>query len=240
MKPRQLFANPAQHLRAGAPVIGERVRRGLRADGRPFFRGRWHRDAFFLSLPAGILLVGFAPTLAGRISGAVYALSLSAVFGTSAAYHRGPWSERVRDVMQRLDHSMIYILIAGTYTPFCLVAIRGRIGLAVLVTAWVGALAGIALKMLAIHRLRWLGFTLYLVLGWVIVVAMPQLVHNLGPLAIALLVTGGLLYTAGAILFALHKPDPRPDVFGYHEVWHAMVVAAGACHYVGVWLVLRG
>jgi hemolysin III len=140
--------------------------------------------------------------------------------------------------MRRADHSTIYLLIAGTYTPICLLALPAPWGLPVLVVVWVGAVAGVILKMTAFERTRVLGWALYLALGWAAVVVMPALVRHLTPLEVALIVAGGLIYTGGSIVLATGRPNPVPAVFGYHEVWHACTVLAGLCHFASVGLVV--
>jgi hemolysin III len=204
----------------------------------PRFRGRLHQAAFFVAVPAGVALVAAAPTALARTATVIYALSLAGLFGTSALYHRMPWSPRARGWMKRLDHSMIFVLIAGTYTPFSLLVLSGAWRTVVLSVVWVGAAAGILLKMVRIDGLHALTATLYIGLGWMVVVASPQMLRGLPPGAAALLAIGGVLYTIGAIVFATRRPDPSPTVFGFHEVWHAMVVGGSLCHYAAVFLVL--
>jgi hemolysin III len=204
----------------------------------PRWRGRLHQAAFFVSLPAGLVLVVAASTVEARIASAVYALGLIGLFGTSAAYHRFPWSPRGKRIMKRLDHSMIFVLIAGTYTPIALLVVEGGWSTALLAVVWGGAALGIVLKFLRIDGLHVVGGALYIVLGWLAVAAFPAMVRGLHPVALAFIVAGGLLYTSGAIVLARHRPDPNPRVFGYHEVWHAFTIAAGACHYVAMLLIV--
>jgi hemolysin III len=204
----------------------------------PRFRGRLHQVAFFVAVPAGVALVTAAPTALSRTAAAIFAASLAGLYGTSALYHRMPWSPRARGWMKRLDHSMIFVLIAGTYTPFSLLVLSGTWRVGVLSVVWAGAAVGIVLKMVRIDGLKALAATLYIGLGWMVVVASPQMVRGLPPVAVALVATGGILYTTGAIVLATHRPDPSPAVFGYHEVWHAMVVGASLCHFVAVFLVV--
>lgn len=206
----------------------------------PRLRGRLHQAAFFVSLPLGASLVALARTGMARVASLVFAVSLSAVFAASAAYHRGDWSDRARRWMRRLDHSMIFVLIAGTYTPFCLLVIGGGWGLGLLVLIWAGAAAGIILKLVALEKLRRLGAALYLVLGWLALLALPLLIRGLTALELSLVVAGGVLYTLGAVVLLRRRPNPSPAVFGYHEIWHALGVAAGGLHYVAVLLVVSG
>lgn len=204
----------------------------------PRFRGRLHQAAFFVAVPAGVALVAVAPTALSRAAAAIYAASLAGLYGASALYHRMPWSPRARGWMKRLDHSMIFVLIAGTYTPFSLLVLTGGWRVVVLSVVWAGAALGIVLKMVRIDGFKALSATLYIGLGWMVVVASPQMVRGLPPVALALVATGGILYTTGAIVFATKRPDPSPAVFGYHEVWHAMVVGASLCHFTAVFLVV--
>jgi hemolysin III len=206
---------------------------------KPRLRGRLHQVSFFVSIPAGIALVATARVATARVAALVFAVTLSGLYGVSAAYHRGQWSTRAQRVMRRLDHSMIFVFIAGTYTPVTLLALRPAWGITLLVLAWSGAAVGVLITVLRLERWHVLGFALYLVLGWLAVVAVPQLVHALSRVELSLLVVGGLLYTVGAVVLARRRPDPRPAVFGYHEVWHSFVVGANACHFVLVALLVR-
>ena len=206
---------------------------------KPRFRGRIHQVAFFVSIPAGIVLVSVGRSAAAIVAAAVFAISLTAVYGTSAAYHVRSWSPRAERVMKHLDHSMIFVLIAGTYTPVTLLVLRPAWGITMLSIAWAVALTGILLTVLALDRLHRTGMVLYLTLGWFPVVAVSELVRGLSTLELALLFTGGVLYTAGAVMLALNWPRLRPTTFGYHEVWHALVVAAGTCHYTLILLLVR-
>lgn len=205
---------------------------------KPLLRGVLHYYAFFASLVAGLLLALFAPTDRALVAAVVYACSLSALLGASALYHRVTWSARARRWMARLDHSMINVLIAGTYTPFGLLAVSGSLAAVLLGVVWTGALAGVALHVLWIDAPKWLSALGYVVLGWVGVAATPQLVSDVGWTATGLLLAGGILYTLGALVYARRRPDPNPAVFGYHEVFHTLVVAAAAVHYVAVVLVI--
>lgn len=207
---------------------------------KPRLRGVSHQWAFFCSLVTGTALVIAAPPGRATVASAIYAGSVAALFGTSALYHRVSWpTPNARRWMRRLDHSMIFLLIAGTYTPFALLVLPSPWSTSVLLFVWIGAVAGIILRLVT-QRMAALRNTLYLVLGWTAVITLPVTVERLGPVALGLLVAGGLFYTAGAIMFGLRKPDPDPAVFGYHEVWHVMVIAGSLCHYLLiVTLVLR-
>jgi hemolysin III len=199
-------------------------------------RGRLHQVAFFASLPAGMLLLLFAPGPSAVIGALVYWISLLAQFGTSAAYHVGTWGDEGRARMKTLDHATIFILIAGTYTVFCSIVLEGTQAVTVLAIVWGGAAIGIATKLYRTDLNVLSGF-LYLGLGWVAVIVLPALVRDLSTTQLALTVLGGVLYSAGALALALHRPDPWPRTFGYHEVWHAATIAAAACIYTAILLV---
>ena len=202
---------------------------------KPRFRGVSHKWAFFVALLAGAVLVIAAPSGRATLAATVYAVSVVAMFGASALYHRVDWkSVAARRWMRRLDHSMIYLLIAGTYTPFALLVLEGGLAKAVLIAVWGGAALGIALKMLWPDTPKWLTAAVYIALGWVAVIAFPQLASELGVVGMALVAGGGLLYTAGAVVYALQRPNPAPAVFGYHEIFHVLVIAAALLQFVAV------
>jgi hemolysin III len=205
---------------------------------KPRLRGRLHQVAFVVSIPAGVGLVLAAWTTPAKLAAAVYALSLAGLYGTSAAFHLGRWSAAARRRMDQADHAMIYVLIAGSYTPFALLALDRTWGVTVLGVVWAVAVGGIGVVILR-HRIRVVGITLYLTLGWLGVVTLPWLAGRLGIAKLALLLVGGVLYTVGAVVLDRQRPDPSPAVFGYHEVWHAFTVAAGLCHYILIWLLVR-
>jgi hemolysin III len=199
---------------------------------KPRLRGVSHEWAFFVSLVCGAALIFFARTPKATLAVAIYAVSLSALLGTSALYHRVDWKRpNVRTWMRRLDHSMIFFLIAGTYTPFALLAMHGTLATAILIVVWAGAVAGAIIEMVWIGHPKWVSATVYLAIGWVAVAAFPELWSSLGPLGASLLAAGGLLYTAGAVVYATQRPDPNPAIFGYHEVFHALVIAAAVIHF---------
>jgi hemolysin III len=207
----------------------------LLLDERPVWRGRTHAWAFGLSIPAAFALVVAADGVEATTAAAIYAATLVATLGTSAAYHRLARSARARAVMQRMDHSMIFLLIAGTYVPFCLVALPRTWGIPVL--AIVGAMAafGIVIKVVAFGSFApWFQYALYPLLGWVAVVTIPVLVANMSRGQIVLVVAGGLVYTVGSVIFMLKKPDPWPRIFGYHEVWHGFTIVAAGLHFAAV------
>jgi hemolysin III len=201
---------------------------------KPRLRGVSHQYAFFVAIAAGIALVALAQGMQARVALAVYALSLTAMFGASALYHRIDWAPRPRAWLRRLDHSMIYVLVAGTYTPFALLVLAPALGWTVLGVVWAGALAGIVLSLVWIDAPRWLSAVLYIALGWVSVAVVPQLWDRAGVMAVALLATGGVLYTIGAVIYARRRPDPAPRVFGYHEVFHVFVIVAATAHFAAI------
>jgi len=207
---------------------------------RPRLRGWLHLWAFAVSVAAGVVLVSVAGATRGAeaaLATSVYALTLCLLFGTSAAYHRVRWTRASRHaLLARLDHSMIFVFIAGTYTPFALLAMPEQTGRAVLAVVWFGALGGVLLKTSWITAPRWLSVPLYLGLGWVAVFALPDLLRHGGVAAFVLILAGGLVYTTGGIVYWLKRPDPWPRVFGYHEVFHLCTVVAATCHMVAVWL----
>ena len=201
---------------------------------KPRLRGVFHQYAFFASLASGTLLVLLAATTKASVAAAIYAASVSALFGVSALYHRVTWTTATRRRLRRLDHAMIFLLIAGTYTPVGLLVLNGTLATVVLAVVWGGALAGIVLELAWTTAPRWLGGTVYLALGWMAVVAMPQLFARLGIAGGLLIVAGGLIYSAGAAVYALRRPDPVPTVFGYHEVFHLLVIAGVAAHFLAI------
>jgi hemolysin III len=166
---------------------------------------------------------------------AIYAVSLSALFGTSALYHRVNWRRpNVRRWMRRLDHSMIFFLIAGTYTPFALLVLDGALSTAILATVWAGAIAGAVFELIWIDHPKWASAILYISLGWVAVAAFPALWTSLGAAGATLVIAGGVLYTAGAVVYATQRPNPNPAIFGYHEIFHLLVIAAAIAHFTAV------
>ena len=207
---------------------------------RPRLRGWLHLWAFAVSVAAGTVLVWVTAATRGTEAGlatGIYALTVCLLFGTSAVYHRVRWSRASRHAMlARLDHSMIFVFIAGTYTPFALLAMPEDAGQAVLAIVWFGALGGVLLKTTWITAPRWLSVPLYIALGWVAVFVLPDLLEHGGAAAVVLLLVGGLIYTAGGIVYGVKRPDPWPLTFGYHEVFHLATVVAAACHMIAVWL----
>lgn len=201
---------------------------------RPLLRGVLHQGAFFAALAVAPLLIVGADGTRRRAIAAVFAVSVVACFGASALYHRVTWTPSARLWMRRIDHAGVYLLIAGTYTPVSLLALRGAWRPVVLAIVWAGSAAAIVLKFVWVAAPKWLAAAIGIALGWVAVAALPQLVSRLEPTAVILLVAGGLAYTAGALVYARRRPDPLPAVFGYHELFHALTIVAVACQYVAI------
>jgi len=205
-------------------------------------RGWLHFWSFYASLATGATLVSVAAATVSwtaALATFVYSLTIVGLFGVSALYHRHNWlSVRSRTVMKRMDHSMIFVFIAGTYTPFAVLSLPGSTGTIVLSVVWGGALLGVTLKMAWPHAPRWLGVPIYIALGWVAVFVFPDLLQHAGIASFVLLLAGGALYTAGAVFYATKWPNPWPRVFGYHEFFHAATVLAALCHYVAIWFAL--
>jgi hemolysin III len=209
---------------------------------RPRLRGWLHFWSFFVSMATGATLIVMAgATVSGlaALATSVYAATVLGLFGISALYHRHTWTNpSTRVWMKRLDHAMIFIFIAGTYTPFSLLAMDKPTGYIVLGVVWGGALCGVTLKLAWPHAPRWFGVPVYVALGWVAVFVLPQLLHNGGVAALVLLLAGGLLYTIGAVFYATRWPNPWPATFGHHEFFHAATVLAALAHYIAIWLAI--
>jgi len=201
---------------------------------KPLLRGVLHQGAFLAALVIGPLLVVGADEPRRQVAASVFAASVAACFGASALYHRVTWTPALRPWMRRVDHAGIYLLIAGTYTPVCLLVLDGTWRLVILVIVYAGALAAVVLKFVWVDAPKWLAAVLGITLGWTGVIVLPQLATRLDPAAVALLGAGGLAYTAGAIVYARCRPDPLPAVFGYHELFHALTIVAVACQYVAI------
>lgn len=190
-----------------------------------------------MAVPAGLLLVFFAPTWGTRVAVAVYAVTLTTAFWVSSTYHRGTWSAEEFVRWQRRDHAAIFLLIAGSYTPYCVLALEGTWRASMLSAVWIGAGVGILVKLYRVDLHVLSGF-MYLGLGWVAVIAGPQFLRAMGPAPLVLTVIGGLLYSFGALVLATHRPKLFPRTFGYHEIWHAATAAAAACHYTAILLMM--
>jgi hemolysin III len=205
------------------------------AKQKPRLRGVSHEYAFFVSLVLGAGLIIFAKGSEARVAVAIYAASLSALFGVSALYHRVDWKRpEIRRWMRRLDHTMIFFLIAGTITPFCLLVMEGTLATALLIAVWAGALAGTIVEMIWVEAPKWVSVSVYLAVGWIGALGYPAILVEAGLGAGILIAIGGVLYTAGAIVYARQRPDPSPAVFGYHEIFHVFVIAAAATHFAAI------
>jgi hemolysin III len=204
---------------------------------KPRMRGVLHQYGFFVAVVLGAALVLVADGTRERVAALVYAFGLAGLLGTSALYHRVTWPPRARMWMRRLDHSMIFVLIASTVTPIGLLALEDPLRTVLLAVVWGGAAAGVALCLLWPMAPKWVSAATYLAVGWSGVLAMPGLAGYAWS-ALALIAAGGVLYTVGAVVYALGRPDPAPRVFGYHEVFHALVLAAAALHYAAVGIVV--
>jgi hemolysin III len=215
-------------------VAGE----GVSELAKPLLRGVLHQGAFFVGVVVAPLLVLSADGTRAKVAAGIFAASVVACFGASALYHRVTWTPRVRLWMRRIDHAGVYLLIAGTYTPVSLLVLRGAWRPTILAIVWTGAAAAIVLKFAWVQAPKWLAAAIGLALGWVAVVALPQLVGHMQPAAVALLVVGGLAYTLGAIVYARRHPDPAPAVFGYHELFHALTIVAVTCQYAAIALIV--
>lgn len=206
--------------------------------GKPRMRGWLHTYAFFVAVAAGIVLCSIAaarPGIAPLVTCAIYSLTVCGLFGVSALYHRRVWSQRGYATMRRLDHSMIFIFIAGTYTPFSVLLLGPGTATVILAVVWGGALAGVVMKMLWVSAPRWVSAPLYIALGWVAVVVLPDILGKAGVAALVLLIAGGVAYSVGAVFYALRRPNPWPKVFGHHEFFHACTLVAAICHHVALY-----
>jgi hemolysin III len=204
-------------------------------------RGWLHAYASGVAAVAGVVLCAFAATRPGPgaiISCVIYSTTVCLLFGTSALYHRRVWSRRMYPIMRRLDHSMIFVFIAGTYTPFAVLLLSRGAATAILAIVWGGALAGVALKLVWPNAPRWVSAPLYIALGWVAVAVLPGIYTGGGVTALVLLIAGGVFYTVGAVFYALRKPNPWPQVFGHHEFFHACTLVAALCHHIAVYFAL--
>ena len=238
---RERFDAAQEKVAEAKAVAGERVAEAKAATAeaiekvKPRLRGVSHQWAFFGALVAGAVLVWAAPDGRATLAAAIYAGSLVALLGTSALYHRVNWRRpAARQWMRRLDHSMIFLLIAGTVTPFALLVMEGPWATALLVAVWTGAAAGIVVELIWVDAPKWVAVIVYLAVGWIGVLGFPAILVEAGIGAAALIAAGGVMYTAGAIVYARQSPDPRPAVFGYHEIFHLLVIAAAAAHFAAI------
>ena len=201
---------------------------------KPKLRGWIHAGSFPLVLASGIVLVCLAPTGRARVGAIIFAVTAAMLFGTSAVYHRGTWSDGVRGLLKRMDHSNIFLIIAGTYTPFALLLLPPNQTRSLLLIAWIGAICGVLFRVFWVGAPRWLYTPIYVALGWVAVFYLKPLYHAGGAAVVILIAVGGLLYTLGAVVYGTKRPDPSPRWFGFHEIFHVLTVAAFVVHYIAV------
>jgi hemolysin III len=215
----------------------ERLKEAAR-EIKPKFRGWLHLVAFPVALAAGAVLIVLSPDPESRIATTVFTICSSTLFGVSALYHRGRWGARWSSLLRRLDHSSIFLLIAGTYTPFALMLLGGGSGRLLLILVWVGALMGIAFRVFWIGAPTWLYLPVYIALGWAAIFWLGDFASSAGPAVLTLIIVGGGLYSLGGLVYGLRKPDPAPRWFGFHEVFHSFTIVAFVTHYVGVSMVV--
>jgi hemolysin III len=209
------------------------------AELKPRLRGWLHAYAALVSIVSGSAMIAVAASLRGgsaAVTTGIYCATVTLLFGTSALYHRLNWSPRAHRVMKRLDHSMIFVFIAGTYTPIAVLTLPRNAAIAVLIAVWTGAAFGVVLQTAWHSAPRWLSAPCYIALGWVAAFVFPDLLHNAGVAAFVLIAAGGVVYTIGGVVYALKRPNPYPGVFGFHEVFHLCTLVAALCHYVAIWL----
>jgi len=206
---------------------------------RPRLRGVSHHVAFYVALAAGVVLIAGARDRHTAAVIALYVGSLAGMFGASALLHRRDWSPRAFGWLRRIDHAMIFACIAGTYTPFCVLGVAAPAGTRLLILVWSAAGLGILRALLWPHAPRAVTSALYIAVGWVVVVYFPEVHAGLSPAAFALLVIGGVVFTVGAVVYLLRRPDPWPTVFGYHEVFHVLIVLGCVCHFAAIAVVAR-
>jgi hemolysin III len=218
------------------------VARPVLADfGHPRMRGRLHAYAAIVAGVCGVVLVSLAavrPGAASVISSAVYSVTVCLLFGVSALFHRNVWSQRGYQIMRRLDHAMIFLFIAGTYTPLCALLLNPGKAALLLTIVWIGAFAGVVMSAVWPRAPRRVCASLYLGLGWIAVAVLPDILHTGGVTALVMLAAGGLIYSLGAVGYALRKPNPWPQTFGHHEFFHACTLVAAICHHIVIYLAL--
>ena len=221
------------HLRDEAAILFEAYL------ARPLLRGISHVLGFFTAIGAVVVLALQAGAAVQLVASLIYGAGLALALGTSALYHRVKWRPAAYRRIRKLDHSMIYVLIASSMTPFALLALDGSWRVGVLIGIWVLAAAGVLLRWLVENQPRWLMVSSYIGMGWAAVTLFPAL-SKLSPAAVTLTIIGGLLYTVGGLVYLFKYPNPLPRVFGFHEVFHALVVAAATCHFLAVWPLVTG
>lgn len=225
--------SPAQAV-ASATASASAAAAAAAASVKPKLRGWFHAGVFPLAVAAGIVLIALAPTAATSAECAVFAVSSWLLFGVSGVYHTGTWGPKVRGVLRRLDHTNIFLIIAGTYTPLSLVLLPRHTAIVLLSLVWGGALIGIGMRVFWLSAPRWVYVPCYLALGWAAVFYLSSFEHVGGWGVVGLIIAGGLLYSGGAIVYALKKPNPSPKWFGFHEIFHVCTIAAFVCHYIAI------
>lgn len=222
-------------------AVSRRERRSFLASlPKPKARGWIHAITAPLALANAIVLIALAPTLSMRMACLVFGISSVVLFGHSAVYHMGKWSPKIELLLKRMDHSNIFLLIAGTYTPLTVAMLKPRTAAYVLTIVWAGALGGISLAVFKPHAPRWLSTSLYLILGWIAVWFLPEYWTAGGPAVVWLILAGGIAYSVGAVFYGLRWPNPWPRIWGFHEFFHACTLLAYSCQVVAVWFVVMG
>jgi hemolysin III len=236
----QAMQHTGDKVRARFDHLGDQITETI-AEIKPKLRGWIHLASTPLVLAAGIVLIVLSPTATTKVGSALYAGSALLLFGTSALYHRGTWSPKMWQILNRLDHSNIFVFIAGSYTPFALTLLEGASRVIMLSVVWTGALLGIAFKLFWPSAPRWLSAPIYIALGWAAIFFIPAFFEGavalglgIGIAVFVLICVGGALYTMGGLVYGFKWPDPSPRVFGFHEIFHGFTIAAFAAHYVGV------
>ncbi|KAB2809440.1 hemolysin III family protein [Pimelobacter simplex] len=236
----QALPHSGEKVRARLDNLGDQISEKV-ADIKPRLRGWIHLASTPLVLAAGIVLICLSPTAATKVGSALYAVSALLLFGISALYHRGTWSPKVWTILNRFDHSNIFLFIAGSYTPFAVILLDGPSRVIMLSVVWTGALLGIAFKLFWPGAPRWLSAPIYIALGWAAIFFIPAFFEGatalglgIGIAIFVLIVVGGALYTMGGLVYGFQWPNPSPRVFGFHEIFHGFTIAAFAAHYVGV------
>jgi hemolysin III len=224
---------PSERISAVTHDVGDRIREAAH-HVKPRMRGWLHAAILPLSLAAGIVLVALSPTTEVKVASAIFGVSATLVFGVSAVYHTRTWEPRARGVLKRLDHANIFLLIAGTYTPFTLLLLDDRNATVLLSIVWAGALVGVAFRVMWVGAPRWLYVPVYIALGWAAAFWLGDFAASAGPAVLTLILVGGGLYSLGGLVYGLRRPNPSPRWFGFHEVFHTLTIAAFISHYVGV------
>ena len=214
-------------IEAGVREVAEAV--------KPRLRGWLHAGAFPLALVGGLVLTAVAPTLSARLGAAVYTLTAALLFGVSGVYHRGNWSPRTGVMLRRFDHANIFVIIAGSYTPFAMILLPSSQARTLLTLVWVGAVLGVLFRVFWVTAPRWLYVPLYIALGWAAIFWLPAFGRHGGAAVVTLIIVGGLLYTLGATVYGNKRPNPSPRWFGFHEVFHALKLGGFARQHIAAW-----